>query len=219
MKKYTDLIKNIDLLSSIPDKEVSDNLKDGSFGVVSYLKNNIIHFDGEECTKFELILSGKIVVNRIDESGNLLNISEFYAGDILGGNLLFSKNPYYPMTISAIEVSKILEIDKDILFKMFNNNPDFLKTYLQYISDNAYILSDKLKHYVHKTIREKITFYLQYESKRQNSNHIILNISKTVLAEKLGVQRTSLSRELSKMREDGLVIFDAKSITILNNSI
>ena len=36
-----------------------------------------------------------------------------------------------------------------------------------------------------------------------------------LLAEKIGVQRTSLSRELAKMREDGLVVFDEKSITLL----
>ena len=120
------------------------------------------------------------------------------------------------MTISAERPSMILEINKEVLFKMFKDNPNFLKTYLQYISDNAYILSDKLKHYVHKTIREKMISYLEYESKRQNSNHIKLSITKSALAEKLGVQRTSLSRELSKMRDDGLILFDAKSITILN---
>lgn len=215
MKKYINLIKDIDLFDSFSDREISDYLKTGNFRITSYSKNNILHFDGEKCTKFELILSGKIAINRIDESGNLLNISEFYAGDILGGNLLFSKNPYYPMTISSEKSSSVLEIDKEVLFKIFSNNLVFLKTYLQYTSDNAYILGAKIKHYVKKTLREKLTIYLEYESKRQDSNHIILGMTKTGLAEKLGVQRTSLSRELGKMREDGLVEFDAKSITVL----
>ncbi len=216
MEKYIGLIKNVKLFNSLSEEEIVDNLKDGSFKLVSYMKNNIIHFDGEKCIKFELIISGNIVINRIDEAGNLLNISQFHTGDILGGNLLFSKNPYYPMTISALEASTVLEIGKDALFEMFRNNPIFLRTYLQYISDNAYILSDKLKHYVHKTIREKLINYLEYESGRQNSNHIKLNITKTALAEKLGVQRTSISRELAKMRDDGLILFDTKSITIIN---
>ena len=217
MKKYIDLIKNIDLLNSISDKNILNNLRDGSFRVVSYMKDNILHFDGERCRKFELILSGKIIINRIDESGNLLNISEFYAGDILGGNLLFSKSPYYPMTISASQPSLILEINREKLFNMFTDDHIFLRKYLQYISDNANILGDKIKHFINKTIREKVINFLEYEAKKQNSNYIKLNITKTALAEKLGVQRTSLSRELAKMRKEGLISFDAKSITILDD--
>ena len=40
-------------------------------------------------------------------------------------------------------------------------------------------------------------------------------MTKQTLADKIGVQRTSLSRELSKMRNDGLIKYDSKSITIL----
>ena len=36
------------------------------------------------------------------------------------------------------------------------------------------------------------------------------------LAERIGVQRTSLSRELAKMREDGLIEFNSVSVTLLN---
>ena len=57
--------------------------------------------------------------------------------------------------------------------------------------------------------------YLNYESKKQNSNCIKLNITKKAIAEKIGVQRTSLSRELAKMRKDGLIQFDSDMITLL----
>ena len=53
------------------------------------------------------------------------------------------------------------------------------------------------------------------KSKIQKSNRIKLNTTKKSLAEKIGVQRTSLSRELAKMRDDGLILFDTDSITLL----
>jgi DNA-binding transcriptional regulator LsrR (DeoR family) len=58
--------------------------------------------------------------------------------------------------------------------------------------------------------------FLKYECKKQNSNHIKLNISKKALAEKIGVQRTSLSRELAKMRKDGLILYDIESIELIS---
>lgn len=215
MHPHIHLMRKITLLNSLSDEVIVTHLKNGAFKIATYKKNSVIHFDGELCSKLEIILSGKVVVDRIDESGNLLTISEFYSDDILGGNLLFSKDPYYPMTISTQMPTEILEIDREILFELFCHNPQFLRAYLELVSDHAFILGNKIKHYVNKTIRESIMNYLHYESKKQNSNRIKLNITKKALAEKIGVQRTSLSRELAKMRKDGLIVFDRDAITLL----
>ena len=215
MTKNINLIRSTTLIKSLSGEDILTNLKSGKFKVTSYKKSSVVHFDGERCSKLEIILSGKVVVDRIDESGNLLTISEFYNDDILGGNLLFSKYPYYPMTVLTQLPTDILEIDRETLFELFCNNPIFLRTYLELTSDRAFILGNKIKHYINKTIRESIMNYLNYESKIQNSNRIKLNTTKKSLAEKIGVQRTSLSRELAKMREDGLILFDTDSITLL----
>ena len=215
MTKNINLIRSTTLIKSLSGEDILANLKSGKFKVTSYKKSSVVHFDGERCSKLEIILSGKVVVDRIGESGNLLTISEFYNDDILGGNLLFSKYPYYPMTVLTQLPTDILEIDRETLFELFCNNPIFLRTYLELTSDRAFILGDKIKHYINKTIRESIMNYLNYESKIQNSNRIKLNTTKKSLAEKIGVQRTSLSRELAKMRDDGLILFDTDSITLL----
>jgi CRP-like cAMP-binding protein len=206
------------LLKGLRPEDIQTYVKENRFRLVSYKKNTVIHFEGEPCTSLEIILSGKVAVERIDESGGLLAIAEFYSDDILGGNLLFSRNPCYPMTITTQQPSVIVGIEKDLLFEIFCNNPAFLQMYLEYVSDHAFILGDKIKHYINKTIRESLMSFLKYESKKQNSNHVQLNMTKKALAEKIGVQRTSLSRELSKMKHDGLILFDAESVTILKNN-
>ena len=193
MTKNINLIRSTTLIKSLSGEDILTNLKSGKFKVTSYKKSSVVHFDGERCSKLEIILSGKVVVDRIGESGNLLTISEFYNDDILGGNLLFSKYPYYPMTVLTQLPTDILEIDRETLFELFCNNPIFLRTYLELTSDRAFILGNKIKHYINKTIRESIMNYLNYESKIQNSNRIKLNTTKKALAEKIGVQRTSLS--------------------------
>ncbi len=67
-----------------------------------------------------------------------------------------------------------------------------------------------------KTIRQCIIDFLMYESFSQNSRTIKLGYTKKELAEKFGIQRPSLSRELNKMRKDGLIEYDAHSITIID---
>ena len=215
MNDYLELIKQTALTKSIESEEIAFYISEGSFKITTYCKNNIVHFVGEICSKLEIILVGKVAVERIDESGNLMTIAEFLSGEILGGNLLFSRNSHYPMTITAKQPTVILEINKDRLFQLFSDNHEFLKSYLEFVSDHATILGDRIIHYVNKTIRESIMCYLEYERKKQNSNIIKLQITKKALAEKIGVQRTSLSRELAKMRDDGLIKFDAESIELL----
>lgn len=215
MNQHMNLIGKCTLLDSIPAEDINSYISDGSFKISAYGKNSIVHFSGEICLKLEIILSGKVTVEHIDEYGNLMNIAEFYSNEILGGNLLFSKNPHYPMTITAKQPTIILEINKERLFALFSSNHGFLRSYLEFVSDHAVILGDRIKHYVNKTIRECIMNYLEYERQMQNSNQIRLNITKKAWAEKIGVQRTSLSRELAKMRKDGLIRYDAKSIELL----
>ena len=217
MKKYLELMRQIDLIKSIKPEEIESYLSEGSCKITQYGKNNIVHFVGEVCSKLEIIFSGKVVIERIDESGNLMTIAEFFNGDVLGGNLMFSKNPYYPMTVTSKDATLILEINKNRLFSLFSDNHEFLKSYLEYVSDHTVILGDRIKHYVNRTIRESILSYLDYECKKQNSNIIKLNLTKKALAERIGVQRTSLSRELAKMREDGLIEFTPVSISLLHN--
>lgn len=215
MKKDLELMRQIDLIKSINPHEIDSYLSEGSCKVTQYGKNNVVHFVGEICSKCEIILSGKVVIERIDESGNLMTIAEFFNGDVLGGNLMFSKHPYYPMTVTAKEATFILEINMDRLFRLFTDNHDFLRSYLEYVSDHTVILGDRIKHYVNRTIRESVLSYLEYECKKQNSNKIKLSITKKALADRIGVQRTSLSRELAKMREDGLVKYDSMTIELL----
>ena len=215
MNHHAEFISRFTLFKSLDLTEIELFLREGSFKTTTYRKNNTIHYAGNICEKLEIILSGKVAVERIDESGNLMSIAEFFSGDILGGNLLFSKNPYYPMTVTAQHPTEILEIGKNRLFQLLSENTEFLKCYLEYASDHTVILGDRIRHYVKRSIRESVISYLDCERKQQNGNYIILTMSKTALAERIGVQRPSLSRIFAQLRDEGLIRFRAGTVEIL----
>ncbi len=208
-------IYNSRFMKTLGNEQIDAYLKNGLFKVSYYKRNAVLHLQSEVCEKLELILWGSVAVERIDESGGLLNVTEFLRDDLIGGNLIFSKKALYPMTITVKQDSAILEISKDTMFKLLSSYPDFLRVYLEYASDNANILAVKISHYIKRPLRESIITFLNHERIKQRSNHIVLNMTKKALAEKIGVQRTSLSRELLKMKRDGLVLYDEVSITLL----
>jgi len=219
VKNHIEKMKEIPLFDVFSKEEIEKYINEGSFQINTYKKDNIIHMDGDECTNIEVILSGNVVVDRIDYSGNLFTITDFKMGGVLGANLLFSKRPYYPLTITASTETTMLKIEKDFLLDLLWTNRNFLKAYLEFSSTNTARLTSKLKHSVNKTIRENIVNYIKYMYSKNNSLTIKLTMTKKQLAENFGVNRTSLSRELKKMKEEGLIDYDNNSIIIKDETI
>ncbi|AOY74921.1 Crp/Fnr family transcriptional regulator [Clostridium formicaceticum] len=219
IKKYLQLLTCIDLFKSFTKEALLKLFCEENHQIKKYEKNSMIYLQNEVCNTVDVILRGEIVIQKIDTNGNILTLTSFQTGDIIGGNLLFCHNNVYPMTITSKTDCILLHMEKDFILELCQKNKAFLIAFLHCICDKTFILTNKLKAITMKTIKQRIIEFLTYEYYYQQSTKILLNMSKKELAERLGVQRPSLSRELNKMREDGLITYDAKSITIKNLNI
>ncbi|MBU5425244.1 Crp/Fnr family transcriptional regulator [Tissierella pigra] len=210
---YMDIILSISLFKDFSIKELYSFLVD-KYLIQSYGKNEIIYLQHEKAITMDIILEGEVIVQNIDKNGNILSIVSLSAGDMLGGNLIFSNKNTYPMTIISKTNTKLLKIKKDLVLELCYENKIFLAGFLEILSDKALVLTTKINSLSMKTIREKLMDFLIFESNRQNSNIIKLSISKKELAEKFGVERPSLQRELRKMQNDGIIDYDSKNIIL-----
>jgi len=93
----------------------------------------------------------------------------------------------------------------------------FMLKFMEFLSERTSVLTDKITEISIKGIREKIINFLNQESIAQKSRIIKLPYSKKQLAENMGIQRTSLSRELKKMKNEGLISYNAKEILIVDS--
>ncbi len=207
--------KSIPLLEALPGETLDSRIRQGEINIKTFRKGQLLHTEGERCRALEVILSGRVVVERITREGNLMTIAAFQRGDCIGGNLLFSSDPVYHLAVTAKQASQVMVIPRETLFDLLQENPGFLTRYLQEVADNAQVLEGKLRYVVNLSIRQRVLNFLNAEQRRQGSRRVILPSSKTALAAQLGVQRSSLSRELQRMREEGLILFDRHSITLL----
>lgn len=216
MLDFIHILKRIDLFKEITQEDIIKLFTMGSYDIKNYKKNSVIYFPNEQCTTFDIVLKGTISVQGIDEKGNYISISDFTAGNMIGGNLLFSHKNFYPMMVLSKNEVTILHLKRNLVLKLCQSDTTFLTKFLQSLSDKTLILTDKIKSLSFKSLRQCIVDFLIYESYAQGSKKIKLRFTKKELSEKFGVQRTSLSRELNKMRKDGLIEYDAHSITVIN---
>ena len=219
IKDYIKPLMATDLFGNFTSEELLYLFNESNYEISLYRKNSIIHFESEKCTSLDIVLKGQIIIQKIDEDGNVLTIAVFSSGENIGGNLLFTNDNSYPMTILSKKDTLILHINKDLVLNLCQSNKAFLIEFLKCISNKTFILTNKIKAITIKSIRESIIDFLNYEYYSQKSIKINLNMSKKDLAERMGIQRTSLSRELNKMKNDGLILYDKDYIIINDLSI
>ncbi len=215
IQKYLSDLKKNKLFNHLSEEKIENYFTEQEYTIKAYNKNALIRLEGEQSTTFDIILKGDVIVQKIDEKGNVLTIANFKKGDDFGGNLIFSNYPIYPMSIIAKENVILLHLKKEFILNLCSNNKDFLVLFLNNISNKSALLTKKIKAISLKSIRDSIIDFLRYEYNIQNSSIIKLQLSKKELAEKMGIQRTSLSRELAKMKKDGLINYDAHNIELL----
>lgn len=216
MIDFIPILKYIDLFKEFSVQNIKDLFTLDTYYIKKYKKSSIIYLPNEKCNTFDIVLKGTISVQGIDDNGSNILISTFTTGNMIGGNLLFSHENFYPMMVLSKTDVTLLHMKKELVLKLCQQNTNFLTNFLQAISDKTLILTDKIKTLSFKSIRQCILDFLIYEYYAQNNNKIKLQLSKKDLAEKFGVQRPSLSRELNKMKKEGLIEYDAYSITILD---
>ncbi|MDD3712802.1 MAG: Crp/Fnr family transcriptional regulator [Candidatus Izemoplasmatales bacterium] len=185
--------------------------------ITHYKQGDIIHFEEDVCEAIELIISGNVKAEQVDLDGNVLVVREFKPGSYIGTNAIYSTINQYMLHIVASEDSSLYRIPKYTVETLLKNER-FRLRFLTLISDNTMHFGKHIKLSYRQTLRQKIINFLKEQQLIQKSNIIRLNTSKTNLAMIFGVERTSLSRELQKMKKDGFIVFNRSTITIMKIS-
>ncbi len=184
------------------------------YSTTTYQKNQIIFTEGTKCSKIGIILEGEIKISTITHLEKEETFTIVKKGEIFGNSLIFSSSPYYLGNIIATQKTTICFINKADLITELSNNPKLLEYYINAISDKTIKIKQQNKLLAHKNIRDRILYYFITLSKKQNSSIIKLS-SITKLSSELSLPRPSVSRELSKMEVDGLIIRKQKFCKLL----
>ncbi|MBC8059035.1 MAG: Crp/Fnr family transcriptional regulator [Clostridiaceae bacterium] len=184
------------------------------YKIVRYSKGQVVHNEDDLCICLSIILEGNIEIQKIDAMGKLLTVAEFTVGSTFGENLIFGDRKKYPMTVFSKTETIVLEIKKESVSTLCQLDPKFMLEFLNTVSNRAMVLNSKLKEVTLKTIRQKISDFLLLQYNKTEKVEINIGMTKKDWADKLGVQRPSLSRELIKMKEDGIIDYEKDIIII-----
>ena len=107
-------------------------------------------------------------------------------------------------------------IDKEELLEIIKNDSKIAFLLLNKISSQAFDLNNRVKLLSKRSIRSKICYYLLNIYKEKNSLTFTLEYNKEQWADILNIERPSLSRELIKLKKEGIIDYYSKTIKIID---
>ncbi|MGV8980036.1 Crp/Fnr family transcriptional regulator [Clostridium sp.] len=222
MDKLTSYLKHCILFKGLTSQELNDLITNINYSIFDNCKNCIechtciVALEGDLCDSLGIVIQGELEVQKHYASGKVVTLAKLNSGKIFGEAIAFSETNIYPATIVSSKGSIILYISKKDIISMCSSYPKVLNNFMQLLSSKILLLNGKIKELSFETLRQKISNYLLSQYEIQKTTSLTLPISRKILAEHLGVQRPSLSREFVNMKQDGLIDFNKNSVKIIN---
>ncbi|WP_071441466.1 Crp/Fnr family transcriptional regulator [Traorella massiliensis] len=164
-----------------------------------------------------IINEGYIQIVKTDYYGNNIIIEELYKDSVFGSSISFSINE--GCEILAKDDSEILLFDVAAV-RNLSNDKEYHYQFLLNLSEIYMGIitqrNERIRILTNKTIRNKLLEYFDILSKKTGSRIIHLPFSYTDMADYLAVDRSAMSRELKKLKEEKIIEVKSRRITLLN---
>lgn len=189
------------------------------FSVISYYekeykKNDIIIAENTKIEYFGIITDGRITVSNFDYFGNRNILNVFEKGDSFA-EALVSLEMQIPHEIVSLSNSSIIWIEYKSLSKS-QYYQKIINNLLTIISTKNLILNKKLHILSKRTTREKILEYLSNQKKLLSlDSNFEINLNRNEMADYLALDRSNLSRELGKLKKEGIIDFEKNKFKLL----
>lgn len=190
--------------------------------VKAYRRGEIIHNAGSVLKCFGMVLSGSVQVYEDDINGERMIMATVTPGETFGEAMCFLKTEEQPVDIAAVSDCKILWLHTE---KLDNLNSEhkiedvvWAKRFTAALAQRMLEMNERIQALSKLTLREKLITFFSQCAHKYAGNHFLLPMNRQDMASYLGTNRSALSRELSKMRGEGLIIFSGNEFILINNT-
>ena len=219
MKKYIEILKRTQLFSGVSYTEISAMLNCLQAKLLTFQKGDYVFREGERIDNITVLVKGKLLVQHDDFWGNRNIINVIRVGEMFGEAYVAPESGSLLNDVIAEEDSAVIFFDVRRILTVCSTACRFHSMVIQNlffaISEKNRKLVQKIGHMSKRSTRAKLLSYLSEEAKRQNSSHFTIPFTRQQLADFLCVDRSAMSNELCKMRDEGLLQFAKNQFILL----
>ncbi|MDD4120664.1 MAG: Crp/Fnr family transcriptional regulator [Clostridia bacterium] len=219
MKNLTKVLSLSPLFEGILEKDVLPLLSCLTFKEREYSPGETILAEGDRVDSVGLIISGRAHISMNDFWGNRSIVADLSPGDIFGEVYALSGGT----SLSGVEVvayqpSEILFLNFKRMITVCSSACDYhnrlISNLLKIIGEKNLMITEKMRCLTKRSTREKLLSYFSLESKKQGNNQITIPFNRQELADYLSIDRSAMSSELSRMKDEGIIEYKKNSFVL-----
>ena len=209
MKKYLQVLSQCPLFDNIDyiDLETMIGCLNGKISAIP--KGDPVFLEGDPAQLVGIVLSGAVQVIQDDYYGNRSVMSILQPGESFGEVFSCAKLDTMPVSVIAYKDSEVLLLDCRRVLNVCSHSCQFhtllIQNLLKGISQKNLAFTQKIRYMSKKTTKEKLMSYLLDQAKQHGNAEFVIPCDRQALADYLGVERSAMSAEISKLKKAGLI--------------
>jgi CRP-like cAMP-binding protein len=210
MEQFFEILKNVKLFEGIDRGDLFSMLSCLQARVVPFKKGDFVLSAGQKAEHVGIVLSGRLHILREDYEGGRSLLDSLAPGDIFAETLCCAGIEQSPVGVMAETEAEVMLLGFRRILKTCPSSCSFharlIENMLQVVAQKNILLQNRMEFLSRKTIREKVLSYLESFAMRQGKDFSI-PLNREQLADFLCVDRSALSRELGRLKAEGVIDF------------
>ncbi len=209
MEKYYPLLMSNPLFSGIDVESLNSLLGCLNAKETFIQKGDPVFLEGDPAGFIGFVLEGSVQIVRDDFYGNRSVLTVAQKGEIFAETFACANVDVMPLSGIAVQNSQVLWLECRKMLTVCSNACGFhnmlVKNLLEEVARKNLQLSRKVQFMSQKTTKEKLLAFLLDQAKIRNANAFTIPFDRQGLADYLGVERSAMSAEISKLRKEGVL--------------
>lgn len=220
MEKSVGVLEKCVLFHGITTEEISQMLNCLAPRQAEYVKGGIIAQAAGPMQEVGIVLDGTVAVTKETPMGERIVLNKIQPGGIFGEVAALSDFHRSPATIFALEKCTVMFIRPSKILVPCSHicrwHTRLTENLIHIVADRALYLNRKIDFLTIKSMRGKLCTYLYEQYCKSGKPRFTLPYNRNELADFLNVSRPSMSRELGRMRDEGILSFHGDSFELLD---
>lgn len=217
-EKEKAIVNSNPLFSGLDDSEFNDALEILKAARTVYKKGDMVHAAGTRFKCFGLVLCGTVQACCDDIDGNRVIMAGVNPGNTFGESLCFLSVEDSPVYVVAAEDSSVLMLNPGAL--IHDNESitiDLQRRFTALIASKALAMNNRIQILSKLSLREKVLMFLNEEAGKAMSYDFDIHMSREDFAAYIASDRSSLSRMLSSLKDEGIIDYSRNWFRILKH--
>lgn len=186
-----------------------------------YARGELLHRPWTRMDRFALVLSGTAQACADDIDGNRMILTDVQPGVTFGESLCFLRIAESPVYIVASTETEVLWLSAEALYGARSEGmiPELQRRFTALLAARTLTMNSRIRILSRRSIREKLLVYFGECAAKAGGEEFTVPFSREDMAVYIGSDRSALSRELSRMRKDGIIDYRRNRFRLLRTAL